>query len=413
MRGVEAAFDRRLLRQSDRPLAVALSGGGDSVALTLLADAWARTAGRALLVLTVDHGLQADSGAWVEACAALAGRLGHPFRALTWTGDKPATGLPAAARAARHRLLADAARQAGARVLLMGHTADDLLEADAMRAAGATTPDPREWAPSPAWPQGRGLFVFRPLLSLRRSELRDWLGARGESWIEDPANADPRYARSRARAGLKNATPAPRGPRPALGLADMADHRPGVIAIPRAALREATEDDARRLVSLAAVCAGGGDRRPAAERIHRLADALRGAGPLVATLAGARIEADAAEVRLFRNAGEFNRGGQRPAFDQVWDGRFAFAAAAEAGPLIGLASRLPADQQRLLRELPAAARGGLPALVDAEGAVTCPALTGEAHELIPDRLRAAAGLIDREPAQAASTCATPRTMASA
>src|SRR6185437_7502352 len=116
-------LDRRLRRDLPQPLAVALSGGGDSLALLLIAARWAKAAGRELVVLTVDHGLQAKSADWTRACAATAQRLGLPFRGLVWTGEKPATGLPAAARAARHALLADAARASGARVILMGHTA--------------------------------------------------------------------------------------------------------------------------------------------------------------------------------------------------------------------------------------------------------------------------------------------------
>ena len=103
-------LDRRLLRDRDRPITIGLSGGGDSVALTVIANNWARRTGRTLLILTVDHGLQPQSPAWTQACAELAARLGHPFRALTWAGEKPSTGLPAAARAARHRLLAESAR---------------------------------------------------------------------------------------------------------------------------------------------------------------------------------------------------------------------------------------------------------------------------------------------------------------
>jgi len=165
-------LDRRLLAKSPRPVAVALSGGGDSLALLLLVRAWAKRAGRELLVLTVDHGLQPESAAWTGTCSATATRLGLAFEALAWTGEKPATGLSAAARQARHRLLAQAARRAGARVMLMGHTADDILEARLMRARGSTTPDPREWSPSPVWPQGRGLFLLRPLLEVRRNAIR-------------------------------------------------------------------------------------------------------------------------------------------------------------------------------------------------------------------------------------------------
>ncbi|WP_293901367.1 tRNA lysidine(34) synthetase TilS [Phenylobacterium sp.] len=399
----QRAFQRHLLRDHPRPVAVALSGGGDSLALALIADGWARAAGRPLLILTVDHGLQADATAWTTACAEVARRLGHPFRALAWQGPKPTTGLPAAARQARHALLADAAREAGARVILLGHTADDLAETVVMRAEGATTPDPREWAPSPAWPQGRGVFLLRPLLEARRADLRDWLKSRGETWIEDPANADLRYARSRARRAGPPA-PAARIDPPPLALAGHATEQAGIVSLDRAVLRAAPLEDARRFVALACVCAGGGDRRPASPRIARAAEALRGHDPVVATLAGARLEADAAHIRVFRETGELARGGLMTKAltagrAQVWDGRFELTAddpGYEVRCLAGLTRRLPSDQQRSLRDLPAAARGGMPALVGPAGAVTGPALTG-AESLVGARLAAAAGLVDREP----------------
>lgn len=395
-----AALHRLLLPHHPRPIAVALSGGGDSLALTLIADAWALDVGRDLVILTVDHGLSPHSPAWTAACTATAARLGRPFRALTWTGPRPTHGLPAAARLARHRLLADAAREAGAAVILMGHTADDRREAAAMRAAGSTVSDPSAWAPSPVWPQGRGVFLLRPLLDVRRADLRAWLAARGEAWIDDPANTDPRYARSRAR--LTDA-PLPDRAEPApLALAALASEQAGIVTLSRAALRAAPYADAQRFVALAAVCAGGGERRPATAHIARAAEALRGETPVVATLAGARLVADASDVRIFREAGEAARGGlalvalaEGP---QVWDGRFELPPG-EGGVrrLAGLARRLPPEQQRALRDIPAAARGALPAVVAPDGAVTCPALVGAAS-LVRDRLRAAAGLVDREPA---------------
>ncbi|MDB5422627.1 MAG: ATPase of the PP-loop superfamily implicated in cell cycle control, partial [Phenylobacterium sp.] len=210
---VGAVLDGRLRPDSRRPIALALSGGGDSLALSLASAAWARRVGRDLIVLTVDHGLQSESGAWTETCAATAARLGLPFQALAWTGDKPAAGLSAAARAARHGLLADTARAAGASVILLGHTADDIFEARLMRARGASTPEPREWSPSPVWPQGRGVFLLRPLIGVRRAQIRGWLTARGEAWIEDPANRSDLSARAQARRDIaRGATPL--GPRP-------------------------------------------------------------------------------------------------------------------------------------------------------------------------------------------------------
>jgi tRNA(Ile)-lysidine synthase len=404
-------LDRRLRRDSDRPIAVAFSGGGDSLALLLIADVWAHAAGRRLLVLTVDHRLQPASRAWTAACAATAGRLGAEFQALAWEGAKPAHGVPAAARAARHALLADAARRAGARVVLMGHTADDLLEARAMRAEGSTTPDPREWSPSPAWPQGRGVFLLRPLLGARRADVRAWLDAHAERWIDDPANEDRRFARVRARGGLDAATPtvetSPDTPqeivRQCRGDAD------GGLRIARELVRRAPESAAVTLLSLACVCAGGGDRRPATARLRRLVEALRTDAAVTATLAGSRIEADDREVHILREAGEAARGGLRPLMLQpnepaVWDGRFELETprtGLEVRRLSGLARQLPEGQQRALQGFHAKVRPGLPVVVTPSGALSCPLLADgqmAIRSLVHDRLVAAAGLVPREPA---------------
>ncbi|WP_292095581.1 tRNA lysidine(34) synthetase TilS, partial [Brevundimonas sp.] len=186
----------------DWPVALALSGGGDSVALLALAADWARARGRRLLALTVDHGLNPDSADWTRRAGETARALGVDWRALRWDQPQGGAGVQARARAARHALIAEAARAAGAKVVLFAHTADDVHEADWMRARGSTLGRVREWAPSPAWPEGRGLMLLRPLLDVSRATLRTFLTDRGLDWIEDPANGDPAYGRSRARAAL-------------------------------------------------------------------------------------------------------------------------------------------------------------------------------------------------------------------
>src|SRR5690349_2702698 len=123
-----AAFERRLRPDQSAPIAVAFSGGGDSLAALLATKAWADRHARRLLVLTVDHRLRPESADWTLFAGEIANRLGADFRPLSWDEAKPLTGIPAAARAARHRLLADAAREAGAQVVVLGHTADDILE---------------------------------------------------------------------------------------------------------------------------------------------------------------------------------------------------------------------------------------------------------------------------------------------
>jgi tRNA(Ile)-lysidine synthase len=405
-------LDRRLIADDDRLLAVALSGGGDSLALTLLAAEWGRQAGRPLLILTVDHGLQRQSAAWTARCAETAARLGAGFRALAWTGPKPAGGLAAAAREARHRLLGIAAREAGARVILMGHTASDIAEAAAMRAAGSTTPAPREWAPSPAWPDGRGLFLLRPLLGITRGEIREWLTARGETWIDDPANKDPASSRAQARAAGPPLVAPSEPTRETTDLAALADacrfDAAGGVAISRVALRNADPAAARAFLGMAAVCAGGGDRRPATERVERLRALLAGSAAATATLAGARIETDGGTVRLFREPGEAKRGGLpmlylTPGKAIVWDGRYEILAAREGlhvDQAEGLLRRLPADQQAAIQTLPAKARGALPVIMDESGP-TSPALAEvagvECRPLVADRLLAACGVVEREP----------------
>lgn len=410
---VAAVLDRRLQATSDAPIAVALSGGGDSVALLHAADAWARAHGRGLLVLNVDHRLQSASACWARACAARAQALGWPFRALAWDGDKPARGLPAAARAARHALLAEAARDAGAQILLMGHTAGDVAEARTMRAAGSTTPDPREWAPSPAWPQGRGVFILRPLLGLSRAAIRAWLAGRGLDWIEDPANADPTFARPRARAALAGAPAAavqPSTSSPMLAAAALAracrGEAWGGLALSRAALREAGPDAARAFVSAACLCAAGSTRPPRGARLDRLLAALRGEAPLIATLAGARVEADDADIRFLREPGEAGRGGLEPLVlsagaTQVWDGRFEITAAgsgATVRPTAGLAARLPADHRAALAALPASARGATPAADVGPGGPVWLLAPGafDCRSLVLPRLQATCGAVARE-----------------
>lgn len=110
--------------------------------------------GRRLLALTVDHGISPDGAAWSVFAERVAREAGADWCGLTWPGPRPASGLPAAARAGRHRLIADAARAAGARVVLFAHTADDIAEGEVMRAGGSTLGRLRDWAPSPARPEG-------------------------------------------------------------------------------------------------------------------------------------------------------------------------------------------------------------------------------------------------------------------
>lgn len=402
-------LDRRLAKTGDAPVAVAFSGGGDSLALLLAAQQWAGVR-RRLIVLTVDHRLRPESAAWTAACAALAGELGLPFQDLAWMGEKPERGLPATARAARHALLAQAARQAGAGVILLGHTADDILESRRMRAEGASTPDPREWAPSPAWPEGREVFLLRPMLGLRRADLRAWLAGQGRTWIEDPANTDLSYARPRARQALSGAAAVadalPTVVPVALALATRFDPLGG-LEIDRGLLREAGRPEARAFVAAACLCVGGGTRPPRGLRLDRLVDLLVGEGAWVANLSGARITAGSLGVFFHREAGDMARAGTgglalTPGAAQVWDGRFEVSTSRQGlclRPLAGVGARLSKPVRAALARAPAGARGSLPVVEGPDG-LACPLLETvpgmTVRSLVHDRLLAACGAVERE-----------------
>lgn len=262
------------------------------------------------------------------------------------------------------------------------------------------------WAPSPAWPEGRGVFLLRPLLGHRRAALRGWLAERGESWIDDPANEDLHYARARARRqGPDEQAPPPRpAPEPCALAAACAWDAAGVLTIARDALRATEQAEAAAFVGAACLCASGCTRPPARARLERLMAALQGAQNLAATLAGARIEADSADVRFLREPGETRRGGLAPLAigtgeTAVWDGRFEITAdrPLTVRPLAGLSSRLPKAQREGLRAFPPRARAALPAVALGEE-VSCLALDPDrCRPLGGARLRAACGLVEREP----------------
>lgn len=181
-----------------RRLALGLSGGGDSTALLLALRAALPKV--ALHALIVDHGLRPESAGEASSAAASARAAGAEAQILRWT--RPRSGQ-AHARAARHALLAAAAREAGATILCLGHTLDDRIETLRMRAArpGDETrmTGLSDLDPSPAWPQGEGLIIARPFLGLRREELRAYLNTMGAAWIDDPSNEDRAYERVRLR----------------------------------------------------------------------------------------------------------------------------------------------------------------------------------------------------------------------
>lgn len=190
-----------------RHVALAVSGGSDSMALLRLVAAWStsRVDPPRLSVLTVDHGLRDESASDARQVAAWTRDLGLPHHTLMWTGAKPRTGLQSKARKARYDLMVAWCRANDADAILTGHTRDDQAETVLMRLA--RTKSPASLSGIPAVGQWDGVVLVRPLLALGRQSLRDQLQTIGQAWIDDPSNVDPRFERVRIRRQLAAQVP--------------------------------------------------------------------------------------------------------------------------------------------------------------------------------------------------------------
>ena len=183
---------------ADERLAVAVSGGPDSLALLLLAH---QALGQRIVALTVDHGLRAEAAAEAAMVAAVCAARGIEHTVLHWTGAKPASNLQAAAREARYALMRDwcAARQIG--YLATAHHQDDIAETLLLRLArgaglaGLSGPRARREL-------GNGVTLLRPLLDATHAQLSALVGAAGLDAVDDPANHAARFDRTAARALL-------------------------------------------------------------------------------------------------------------------------------------------------------------------------------------------------------------------
>src|ERR1700722_5420495 len=184
-------------------LVLAVSGGPDSIALMWLAARWRRSRARGphLLAVTVDHGLRAESAREARDVKRLARALDVPHRTMRWTGEKPKSGVPAAARAARYRLLAGAARQSGPGHVLTAHTRDDQAETLLMRlvrGSGITG-----LAAMARESEREGVRIARPFLNILKSQLVATLEKAKVGFADDPTNRDTGFTRPRIRAVIQ------------------------------------------------------------------------------------------------------------------------------------------------------------------------------------------------------------------
>jgi tRNA(Ile)-lysidine synthase len=290
-------------------IAVAVSGGSDSMALTLLAADWSKRHGGEIIAVTVDHGLRAEAatearqvGRWLRQW-----RVGH--RVLRWHPPTDlAGGVQAAARDARYRLLTDWCRRHRILHLAVAHQREDQAETFLLRLARGSGLDGLA-AMAPV-AERDGVRLIRPLLPVTRARLRATLTAARQPWIDDPSNENPAHARVRMRRlmpalaadGLDAARLAATATHlgrarailddqvAALFAAAAAVFPAGYVRLDLDRLQSASTEVALRALAHCLLTVGGAGYAPRLERLERLHRAIRdgrlGGG---ATLAGCRV----------------------------------------------------------------------------------------------------------------------------
>ena len=181
-------------------LAIAVSGGSDSMALLLLAQHWVQQSGGTLTALTVDHRLREVSTHEAQRVAQWCEARGIAQHILTPAHTHAGNNLQAAARAWRYQALTDWCKAQHVLHLLVAHHQGDLIETHLLLQARGNTQDGA--ASMPRVRLMLGVRILRPLLAFSRSELREYLATEHQEFIEDPSNSDTRFARVRLRQQL-------------------------------------------------------------------------------------------------------------------------------------------------------------------------------------------------------------------
>jgi tRNA(Ile)-lysidine synthase len=380
-------------------IAVAVSGGPDSLALTILADRWAREHDGQLIALTVDHRLRTESaeeaqivGGWLAARA-----IAH--HVLVWTDPKPATGIQEAARAARYQLLAGRCREQGCLHLLTAHHREDQAETYLIRRRAGSGVD--GLAGMSAAREMAGVRLVRPLLAVPKARLVARLAAERQPFLSDPSNRNLAFERARLRLD-DGAGADPQTGRLTAELRDFGQQRierestlhrllasavslypAGFAVLDPAVIGRVETELVERLLGRVAACIGGAPYPLRRERVARLRAGLLERPERACTLGGCRFVPWRGKLLVLRElAGAAPPVRLEPGAELVWDRRFYVAApdAAMPGLLLGYLGQSGAighDRPFVERkgdDLPRLVHPVLAALWDEAGLVAVPHL---------------------------------------
>ncbi len=376
-------------------IAVGVSGGPDSLALTLLMNDWVRARGGAVLALTVDHGLRPEAAAEARQVGSWLAARGIDHRILAWTGNKPGAGIQAAARAARYALLAEACAARGILHLAVAHHADDQAETVLFRQQRGSGPD--GLAGMTLSRSLGAVRLMRPLLPWPKDRLIATCAEFGQPYVEDPSNRSPDYARPVLRqrlAGdpalravlLKTALKAGEtrhqmGKTVASTLARAVTIGPdGVVLVDRAELSKAALKPRHSTLAAILRTVGGGAFAPDEAAVARLDEALKNQSFRGTNLAGCLIRPWRGALLVCREAVRAAPAERlAPGMWQRWDGRFEiFVQVTDINTEIKVGvlgeKGWAAVRRRPEPAFPAVAGAGLPAIRSGEEVVSVPSI---------------------------------------
>ncbi len=356
----------------ERRVAVAVSGGADSMALALLLAGWGRAT-----AMIVDHGLRPESGTEAALAASRLAAFGIAARVLPLSGLARGPALAERARTARYAALAAACRDAGLVDLLLAHHAQDQAETLLLRQEAGS--GPAGLAGMAPVTHGEAVRLLRPLLPVMPARLRATLCRAGASWVEDPSNTDPATPRARLRAAFAQGDTAPvpdlcrAAQRHGSARREQEVSVAGELARQVSLLPGGVAAIAGPAISAGALSAliwtvSGARHPPGTAAVARLAARLR-----PATLHGAAILPTLGGWLVGREAAA--QAGTVPArAGAVWDGRFRLMA---PPPHEGTIGPLGDDAARLRRwsSLPAALLRTSPAIRCSYGLFAVPSLS--------------------------------------
>ena len=395
-----AAFLAAIGGFETRPrVAIAVSGGPDSLALVVLADRWARTRGGQAWGLTLDHGLRPGSAREARIVAGWLNARAIPHEILHWAGDKPTSGIQAAARDARYRLLAAWCGRHGVLHLLTAHHREDQIETHLIRRRAGSGID--GLAGMSAVRELSGCRLIRPLLSVPRARLLAALAVERQPFLRDPSNLNPAFERARVRTALDatdtafadaaiaelRASGVQRIEREraldGLIARSVALHPAGFAALDPAVIAGADGESTERLLGRLAACIGGAPYPPRRVRLARLRNGLAAEPQRARTLGGCRFVPWRGLVLVLRETAAASAPVRvEPGACLLWDRRFAaqLSPTAASGFTLGpLGHRGAAAVPRRAMDhhsgaLPRLLLPALPALWDEEGLAAVPHL---------------------------------------